>query len=135
MTAANRRGLAAFGRALWVLALTATAGGGLGWLIRSSGGHTFDQVYAVLDPACVGAVSIGLLQRRVRHSRWLVPLLLVFAMLNVAVRPHTPVLSAIGLGAGAVAILCALCGRNRAAIVATLLACSSIAVTLFAGLS
>jgi hypothetical protein len=121
-------------RRAWILALVAAVGLAAGWFLVRHHGRSFEYVYAVLDPACMAAMAIGLLHRQAKQSRWLVPLLLLGAMVDVAIHPHAPLLTAVGLATGVVAIFGSLCGHNRSAIVATLLCCTSISASLLVGL-
>jgi hypothetical protein len=119
---------------LIAFALVAAAGLAAGSFIRPNQGRAFDYAYALLEPACLGTMCIGLLHRRPDHSRWLVPLLLIGVMLNVANRPSMPALNAIGFAVGMLAIIGAVCGHRRSATAATLVCCASLAGSLIAGL-
>jgi hypothetical protein len=119
---------------LIAFALVAAAGLAAGSFIRPTQGPAFEYAYALIEPACLGTMCVGLLRRRPDHARWLVPLLLIGVMLNVANRPSTPALTAIGFAAGMLAIIGALRGHRRSATAATLVCCASLASSLLAGL-
>jgi hypothetical protein len=119
---------------LIAFALVAAAGLAAGAFIRPDQGRAFEYAYALIEPACLGAMCIFLLHRRPDHSGWLVPLLLIGVMLNVANRPSLPVLTAIGCAAGVLAIIGAVRGHRRSATAATLVCCASLTSSLLAGL-
>jgi len=106
----------------------------VGWFIVPAHARTFAYVHALVGPICIATLCVSALYRHVKHSRWLVPLLLIGVMLNVVSCPHDLVLTTIGLAAGALATFASLFNHHRAAIAATLLCCSAITATLLVGL-
>ena len=100
-----------------------------------SASQTFDLVYAVASPICYAAVCIGALVRKAERARWVVPLLLGLFLTSVALRPHVAALSAVGIGAGVIAIFAAIFDRRSVAIAGTLLCCAGIGLSLFMGLT
>jgi hypothetical protein len=120
-------------RALPALALLATAGIGVGWFVVPHHSRGFGYVHALLHPLAVGTLCVLSLSRPVKQTRWIVPLLLLGVLLDIAVAPHEPRLTTVSVVAGALALLAMLFGRNRLAIVGTVLCCSAIAATLSCG--
>jgi hypothetical protein len=120
-----------------LLALGLLTGGGvvLGWSLVPHHARTFAYAYAAVGPTCIGVLCVGALQRRAKHARWVVPLLLSGVMLNLALRPHDTAFSAVALAAGGLAIVASVFCHQRAAIAATLLCCVAISVTLLTGLA
>lgn len=111
----------------------AAVGIAVGWLIVPHHPRTFSYVHALVHPVGTAALCVSALHRRVRHSRWVVPLLLLGVMLDVAVAPHDFELAALGLAAGTGAIAASLIGSVRSAILASLLCCGAIAAALLVG--
>jgi hypothetical protein len=134
MTSSSRAFLLRSRRGVLVLGFLAAGGIAVGWFIVPTHARTFAFVHALLDPVCIAIVCVSSLYHQVKHSRWLVPLLVVAVMLNVVSRPHDIVLTTIGFAAGGLAILATVANRKLAAIVATLLCGSAIAATLLTGL-
>jgi predicted membrane protein len=55
--------------ALVTLAVLAAGGMVVGWLLPASYSSTIEQVRAVLDPICMGALCIGLIHLQVKQRR------------------------------------------------------------------
>jgi hypothetical protein len=130
MSAANA-GLRPSARWLWAgFVSLAVAGVAVGWLFIHSHLHTFDLVYALVLPFCIAALCTHVLLGRIRHASWLVPLQLVGLMLTVASHPQVLVLSALGVGAGSLAIAASVRGHGYAAVAGTLLCGGCISASL-----
>ncbi len=111
------------------------AGIAIGWFMRPSyDGIMFRYVYAVLHPAFFAAFSIAALRRDAKVARWLVALMLAALLLDIAQGSHAPVLSAVAVASGALALVATLLRKRRLAIVTTALCGASFAATLVAGL-
>ena len=109
------------------------AGLTIGWLVVPPGESAFDYVYSVASPALFGAVCVHALRRGERAASWVPLLLLAVFVLDIARRPHVPVLSALGLAVGAVVGIAALRGHQRTAVAGTVVSSVLLAATLIAG--
>ena len=105
----------------------------IGWLVVPSGESAFDYLYSVASPACFGAICVEALLRGGRAASWVPLLLLAVFVLDIARRPHVPVLSALGLAAGAVVGIAALRGHQRTAVAGTVVSCVLLVATLIGG--
>lgn len=112
-----------------------TAGVASGWFVVPHHLRPLAYFQALVQPVCVATLCVASLHRHLKHSRWLVPLLVIGVMLNVVGAPHDTWLTTVALTAGGLAIVTTLFGQNRSAIVAVLLCCIAIAATLLVGLA
>lgn len=113
------------------LALAAVVGIAVGFFaMRGSTSHGY--AYAILHPVGFGAMCLlGL--RGGKRPRSISPLLLlVLFLLDIARSPHLPVVSALGLVAGAIAVLAALRGNQRW-VVAGVVTCSALLAATLGG--
>ena len=112
------------------LAVVALAGVGTGWFMHPDQAKTFDYVYAVIHPALFAGMCITALLQDVKQARWLVALLVVVLLLDIAKGPQIPMLSALTLAAGALAMVSTFRSNRRVAIGATAVCCASLAAAL-----
>lgn len=125
------------GSSRWVVGLllvAAVAGLGVGWFLPTDRERSFDQVYALLAPALIAIACAQALTQTTKGRRWVVPAFLAVAIVNVTHRPHVPTLSALGIGAAAVATLAALRHRRATAALCAVVACVTISASLLLGL-
>jgi hypothetical protein len=125
----SRRGLA-----LVLLLLAATTGLGVGWFLPAEGERSFDYLYALLAPALIAITCAQAVTVKTKRHRWLVPVFLALAIVNVTNRPHVPTLSALSIAAAAVATLAAVGNRRVTAVVSAIVACVAISASLLLGL-
>jgi len=122
-------------RGFVALGLLAAAGVALGWSLVPHPARAYVYAYALVEPICIGALCVGGLYRHAKHATWLVPLLLVGVVLNVLLRPHDGTFTAVGVAAGAVAMVASARRHTRTAIAATVLCCGAIAAALLSALA
>jgi hypothetical protein len=113
-----------------MLAIVVFSSIAVGWFMSPGQAHAFDYVYALLHPAGFAAMAIMALRRNAKSAPWLVVLLLVVCLLDVAQGPHTPGLSAFSIAAGAIAVGATILRRNRLAQVGVVLCAASLAASL-----
>ena len=117
-----------------LVAFAAIAGILAGSLILPSRTTAAAYVYALVHPACFGALCFLAVRRGAKGARWTPLLLLAVFLLDIAKGPHVMVLSVLGLGAGAASVAAALRGHQRLALASTALCCALLAATLVGGL-
>lgn len=114
--------------------LAATTGLGVGWFLPADRDRSFDYLYALLAPALVAIVCARAVTVTTKRHRWVVPVFLALAIVNVTNRPHVPTLSALSIAAAAVATLAALGNRRVTAVVSAIVSCVAISASLLLGL-
>ncbi len=105
----------------------------IGWVLRPGDGAVFDYVLAPIEPALLAAMCIILLVEQRRGAGWIIALLHTALLVTVMARPHSFTLLCIGAAASATAVLTALSGRRRLAIVATAVVGLFMTAALLAG--
>lgn len=114
--------------------VAATTGLGIGWFLTADGKRSFDYLYALLAPALIAIACARAVTVTTKRHRWVVPVFLALAIVNVINRPHVPTLSALSLAAAAVATLAAVGDRRVTAVVSVIVACAAISASLLLGL-
>ncbi|MDF3065031.1 MAG: hypothetical protein K0R38_632 [Polyangiaceae bacterium] len=114
--------------------VAATTGLGVGWFLPAGGKRSFAYLYALLVPALIAIACARAVTVTTKRHRWVVPVFLALAIVNVINRPHLPTLSALSIGAAAVATLAAVGDRRVTAVVAIVVACAAISASLLLGL-
>jgi hypothetical protein len=125
------------GRALplvFLLLLAAATGLGLGWFLPGDRGRSFDYLYALLAPALIAIVCTRAVTATTKRHRWVVPVFLALAIVNVINRPHLPALTALSIAAAAIATVAALGNRRATAVVSAVVSCVAISASLLLAL-
>jgi hypothetical protein len=127
--------------AVVLIAAVVVAGMTVGWLLEPVHGRNFAQVKVFISPIAIGVMCIARLldRRRHQHSRWRVPIMVglvmltVLTLLTVFSQPHIPALTALGAGAGVVAIATSLGGLERTGSVSALVCSATVLTSMAAG--
>lgn len=114
--------------------LTAATGLAVGWFLPADREQSFDYLHALLAPALIAIACARALTVTTKRHRWVVPVFLVVAIVNVAHRPHVPTLSALSIAAAAVATLAAVGDRKAIAVVFVVVTCVAVSASLLLGL-
>lgn len=117
-----------------LVAFAAVAGIAAGSLIIPSRTTVPEYVYALVHPACFGAMCWLALRRGGEAARWTPLLLVAMFLLDIAKGPHVAVLSVLGLGAGALSVAATLRLHQRLAVASMAICCALLAATLVGGL-
>jgi hypothetical protein len=121
--------------AVLALAVAGTAGVAAGWFMVSGSTPAADYVLAFARTALFGAVCVVGYRQRAPAARWMPWLLMAMFVLDILEGPHIMLLSTLGLGVGAMAIVATLRGRHRVAIASMVACCALLAATLVGGLA
>jgi hypothetical protein len=116
------------------VAIAAIAGIAAGFFILPSRTTATDYVYLLVTPAGFGALCLIAVRRDGQVGRWMPLFLVAIFLLDIANRPHVALLSALGVGAGAVAVVATLRSHQPLAVVSTAVCSALLAATLVGGL-
>ncbi len=122
------------GRLVLLSLLAVAIGLGLGWFLPADGARSFDFLYALLAPTLIAIVCARAVTATTERHRWMVPVFLALAIVNVTHRPHVPALTALSIAGAAVATLAALGNRRAIAVVSAVVACIAISASLLLAL-
>lgn len=125
-------------RSGWIvvlLLLAAVAGIAAGWLLPAERERTFAYLRALLVPGLIALVCSQALAGTTKRHRWLLPLLLGLAIVDIVTHPHVPPLSALSITAAVIATLASLRDRKATAMAAAVVACLAISASLLLGLA
>jgi hypothetical protein len=121
-------------RVVVLLLLAAATGLGVGWSLPADRERSFDYLYALLAPSLIAIACARAVTATTKRHRWVVPVFLALAIVNVINRPHVPTLSALSIAAAAVATLAAMGNRRVTAVASAIVACVAISASLLIGL-
>jgi hypothetical protein len=116
------------------IAIAAIAGIAVGFFLLPPKTPAIDYIPVLATPAFLGTFCVIGLRQGGRAARWMPLFLMAMFLLQIAGRSHVVVLSALGIGAGAVTIIAALRGHHRLAVVSTIACSALLAATLAGGL-
>jgi hypothetical protein len=116
------------------VAIAAIAGLAAGFFMLPPSTTTTNYIYVLVTPAGFGALCLIAVRRGGQVGRWMPLLLVAIFLLDIAGRPHVTLLSALGVGAGVIAVAATLRSHQRLAAVSTAVCSALLGATLVGGL-